>query len=98
MIHIDMELPKRCADCRFADKDSMGFTGTCNAVLDSPYIGFEINKRQGWCPLKEVVRICEIEHATDVAKTDVYSDVLTGINGRSKEGGRNINETTNHPV
>lgn len=53
MIQIDMDMPNECIECTLANRDFLGFTGSCSAVADSPFIEFDKHKRMDWCPLKE---------------------------------------------
>ena len=53
MIQIDMDMPNECIECTLAKRDFLGFTGSCSAVADSPFIEFDKHKRMDWCSLKE---------------------------------------------
>ena len=72
MILIDMEMPKECMGCMFAECDSFGLTGCCSATNDSPLIEFHKHKRMEWCPLRELREERKDNHPLDGMFYDAF--------------------------
>ncbi len=66
MVAIEMKMPRKCADCRFAQAQ-YGRRYWCAAECMNLKVT-EINTRPNWCPLIEVAAVAPVLPEMTVAK------------------------------